>query len=385
MARVLIVGNWNNNHITRFLRLLCNNKDESLELDAYDPCFENEQTYGFGVNTVYRIQTSWLSRKFFSIRKVGTFFLMKKRVNRLNEILRNKKYDLVNFHFLPVNINAFVNVCRNNNIPVLLTPLGSDVLRVNSYYKTGIIKAFKNCDYVSFDTSSGFFEEVCKQYSITKSKVVNLGYGSETITAIMNMQGRYTREELMKMLDVPYSNFNIVCGYNASIGQQHSIMIDGIIKNKDLLPHNYQVIIPLSYGQDREIIKKQIEKETENNLLNICYIERYLTIEQVAALRLVTDLFIHIQITDAFNASLQEFLLAGSTCINGGWLKYPSLETDGYPYIICDSLGDLPQVINSFLASSNNKKSLPDSVKNVIISNSWNVKIKDWIRFYNNI
>lgn len=384
MKRILIVGGWGTTHIRRYLKILCQHKNEDLIIDAYDPNYETGQCNLCGVDNVYRLNVNKVEKVLYSIRKIGTFFLLKKKTRRLRSLLKQNHYDLVNIHFLPYNVLNMVTVCRKSHTKVMLTPLGSDVLRVGKIRQNSIRKASAISDYVSLAKSTGFCKEVTEKYSISSGKIRHMAYGSETISAILKMKGHYDKAECSRMLSLKESSFNIVCGYNASRAQRHEHIITALFKVKDLLPDGYQIIVPLSYGHDKDYMKRSIAELNETYKLNVCYIENYLSVEQVAALRLVTDLFIHIQTTDACNASLQEFLLAGATCINGAWLKYPQLENKGYPYISCDKLDDLPDCLKRGL-DKRFHPSIHPSIVEEIKSNSWDNRIQDWLYFYQHV
>ena len=62
-------------------------------------------------------------------------------------------------------------------------------------------------------------------------------------------------------------------------------------------------------------------------------------------LRQSTDLFIHIQTTDANCATVREYLLCRKKVINGSWLCYDDLERYGLPYFNVDSEENLPMCI----------------------------------------
>lgn len=382
--RILIVGSWGTTHVRRFLSVLCREKDSDLIIDSFDPRFDDNQGNECGADNVYRVQVSDLQRYFFKIRKLGTFFFMKECLKRFEQVVSTNHYDLVNIHFLPFNVESYVNIAHKHSTPIMLTPLGSDVLRVNKRYLPSINRAFDKAEYVSANFITGFCSKVKEKFQITENKMVNLGYGSETLSAMLEMKGKYTREQYAAMLNLPESSFYICCGYTASIAQRHSVMIDAVNKNRHLLPKDYCLLIPLSYGPAKEQLKEELSNQCESLGLNYFLITDYLSNEQVAALRYVSDLMFHIQPTDAYNSSLQEFLLGETMVINGKWLDYPSLERHGYPYYICDSLEALSECLNKVLTSQYQKPLLHQEIQEEIISNSWICKIQNWILFYKN-
>lgn len=384
MKRILIVGSWGTTHVRRFLRILCENK-ENLIIDSFDPTFDHSRVNECGVDNVYRLEASAFSQRIYKIRKIGTLLCERHTVNTFDHILSNNHYDLVNIHFLPANTEQYVKVAHKHRVKIMLTPLGSDVLRVKKIFIPTLKRAFVEADYVSGNIVTGFCQQVKKMFSVPDNKIKNLGYGSETISSIIEMKGKFSKQQMCEMLSIPFSPYYICCGYTASLAQHHDIMIDAIAKNKDLLPEGTRLIIPLSYGPAKEALKKSVAKQCEQYGLPYTLLTEYMTVEQVACLRFVSNLFIHIQPTDAYNASLQEFLIADTEVINGKWLPYPSLEEHGIPYHILSSIDDLPREIEKILSHEGLRPQLSKEAEDEIIGNAWNKKIKDWVDAYKTI
>lgn len=381
MKRILIIGSWGTTHVRRFLRILCENK-EDLIIDSFDPSFDHSRGNECGVDNVYRLYASALAQRIYKVRKIGTWLCERHKVNTFDHILSQNHYDLVNIHFLPVNAEQYVKVAHKHGVKIMLTPFGSDVLRVNKMFIPSLKRAFKEADYVSGNTVTGFCQQVKQMFSVPDYKIKNLYYGSETISSIIEMKGKYSKQQMCEMLDIPYSPYYICCGYTASLAQHHDKMIDAIAKNKDLLPEGTRLIIPLSYGPAKEILKKTVAEQCEQSGLPYSLLTEYLTVEQVSCLRFVSDLFIHIQPTDAYNASLQEFLIADTEVINGKWLSYPSLEKNGLPYHVLDSIENLKELIALAVQRKIEKPVLPESVREDIYKRAWSEVIKAWRNAY---
>lgn len=387
MKRILIIGNWGTTHVRRFLTVLSQKVefDQDLIVDTFDPGLAKTQ-YNVGTTgTDYKFAKDGLYGKLYRIRKIGTFLADRARVSMLDEILKRNKYDLVNIHFLPVCAIDYVRVAHKNGVKTLLTPLGSDVLRLPDLYIPRVKVAFQETDFVSFNTITGFCKVVSEKYCINQDKIVNLGYGSEVLSHMLNMNDSCSRQELSLKAGIPCSTYNIVCGYTASIAQHQDLMLHAIAGNKDFLPEDYQIVIPLSYGPDKVQLQTVLPKMCEDYGLRYHIIDRFLTDEEMAAFRKITDLFIHIQPTDAYNVSLQESLFGGSTVINGMWLPYPSLERYGSPFIICKSLESLSDNIEYVLSNKLVGNNLHPNVKAEISSNAWSNRINAWVNFYKDV
>ena len=182
MKRILIVGGWGTTHVRRFLTVLCRTKGEDLIIDSFDPSLVDNSHYEVPVDNVHRIEKNRFQKFFYSIRKIGTLFYERKQLREFKKIIRSCHYDLVNFHFVPRNSCHYVKICHKYDTKVMLTPLGSDVLRVSKVYVPSLTKAFAECDYVSANTLTGFTQKLRERYHVSDDKIINLGYGSETIT-----------------------------------------------------------------------------------------------------------------------------------------------------------------------------------------------------------
>ena len=62
-------------------------------------------------------------------------------------------------------------------------------------------------------------------------------------------------------------------------------------------------------------------------------------------LRLCADVFILAIRTDAFSASMQEYLYAGACVIKGAWLGYPQLEDMGIELASFRDFADVPALV----------------------------------------
>jgi len=384
--KILIVSGGTSKHIRRFLHNLSAVCGETISFDLYAYAkFDNEDICDLEAKKVYTTKAGSLIRKLIRLPKIGIVFSIMAQCHTLSSILKKNHYNLVNIHQLPFYSYCFVRIAHQNNIQVMLTPWGSDVLRVSKIYIPSLRKAFDIAQLVSGDLTVGFTQKVMKIFSIQKEKIVNLGYGSDVISSILALKGKFTREQLENKLGIPKAEYYITIGYNANRSQRHLTILRAIVNNKDILPPNYRLIIPLTYGTDKDLIIKKVRKICEEENLNAVLLTHYLTTEQVACLRLITDLFIHIQPTDAYNASLQESLLAGAQCINGKWLEYPTLETHGIPYHVCENLETLSMLIGEIVQNKVTPKTLHPETETLIIEQAWDKKIKKWVEFYQNL
>ena len=158
-------------------------------------------------------------------------------------------------------------------------------------------------------------------------------------------------------------------------------MVEALGENKDYLPKDTVLLFQFTYGNNTDIsYQHEIAGLCEKFGLKYKFFTSYLSNEDMAKYRLLCDLFLHLQPTDAANASLHEFLLAGTQVINGKWLHYPKLEAEGLPYHICESLEELASVLHSFFSNELSERLISEKLSNSILLGSWSIQKKNWVK-----
>lgn len=330
---------------------------------------------------VYGLHVSRYCRLLFRIPVLRVFLRMFFEYTTLKEILKHGRYDAINIQELPFYSWIYVKCAHKYGIKAILTPIGSDALRVKGWTRFFLQKGFDLADYVTITADSGFAEKVIGKFNINKNIIKDLSYGSDAISEIIRMKGHYSREKLAQMLNIPYADYYICCGYNAYLAQNHIDILRAVAANSDRLPKGCKVLFPLGYGPG-ESVRKVIEQENKSLELDVVYLMDYLSPRDVAALRLITDLFIHIQNTDAHCFTMREFLLADTQVINGKWLSYSELEQFGKPYYECESKDTLKDVLALFFKEELPRIECPAELETKMQQSSWDSVAQRWVDFY---
>ena len=116
-------------------------------------------------------------------------------------------------------------------------------------------------------------------------------------------------------------------------------------KIKDQLPDALTLLFPFTYGGTPEY-RNCVKKACEDAGVKALFFENFLELPDLFRLRQATNMFIHVQTTDANSTSFGEYLLCGKKIINGSWLKYDELEFDGnVPYYVVQEIDKLDETI----------------------------------------
>lgn len=381
-TRILVIGRSDIIFIKRLLQNIHKLGRENLEIVLFDNRHQSDDVCDNDIPyDVHGLQMNKRCKVLFRIPILRIFLRMLFEYTTLKNLLKQSRYDAINIQELPFYSWIYVKCAHKYGVKAILTPIGSDALRVKRWTFRLLQKGFDQADYVTITTDSGFAKKVIERFSIDRNKVRDLSYGSDAISEINRMKGHYSREELAQILNIPYSDFYICCGYNAYRAQNHADMLRAIADNVEKLPKGYKVIFPLGYGIG-ETIRKEMELENTRYGLDIVFLMDYLSPKEVAALRLITDLFIHIQNTDAHCFTMREFLLADTQVINGQWLSYPELEQYGVPYHVCESKETLKNLLASFFKGELPPIECPTDLKRSMQQNSWDCVAERWVDFY---
>ena len=169
------------------------------------------------------------------------------------------------------------------------------------------------------------------------------------IEILSNMIQKSNKIDIINKLEIPKGSFIITCGYKAMSNLQHKVIIDALSKAIDLLPENYLIIFPMTYGEiNRDVYIKEIELQLQQYGLKYIILRDYLDDTEMMMYRYITELYITIPTSDQLSSTLIEHLLSGNVTITGDWLPYSQLDNLGVFYIKTD-LGNLTTIIRNTL------------------------------------
>ncbi|MCH6233084.1 hypothetical protein MMU05_03955 [Aquiflexum sp. AIY15W] len=126
-----------------------------------------------------------------------------------------------------------------------------------------------------------------------------------------------------KQLGIPENKIVIMVGNNGTENEQHEKMIDQLQNLKNL--ENYFFIIPFSNRLDTsgERLKKVTSlAKIKLGERNYKLIPDFVSHEEIAALRMSSDIFLHLRKIDMMAASMFESNMAYCQIITGDWLPY---------------------------------------------------------------
>lgn len=286
-----------------------------------------------------------------------------------------KEECIIQFHFISRYTLPLQLISKLKGYKISSFVYGSDYMRSGKIKKYYLSLVFRLSDSIVCD-SLHMKKQMVNDYPFIKTKTDKLNFGSQIIDCLY--EAKQNPEKAREKIHVPSSvKYVIMCGYNASAGQNHKEIIRLIPSfGKDIL-----WIFPMTYNGNRDYIR-EIENLLRETQCNYRILTDFIPDSDWTDLITATDIFIHIQISDAFSSSLAEHLLAGNVVINGEWLKYDELEEENIFYLPT-SLEKLEFNIHYSIENYASLHALCSSNKEKIRQlKSWKVNIAKWVNYF---
>lgn len=155
-----------------------------------------------------------------------------------------------------------------------------------------------------------------------------------------------------------------------------------ILKELDKLPleikKNIVCVLPLTYQRNKGYLNRIDEALLEMTSLQVIKIEHYLSFEEVALLRIISNIAINAPEKDALTSVILEVLYANNVVIAGNWLPYHNYKRAGLTYIGFDDFSELSKLVaytvtnyDSIIEKNSNKKNIEEKYLSDLITNQW--------------
>ncbi|MFA0477107.1 hypothetical protein AB4527_18520, partial [Vibrio breoganii] len=232
----------------------------------------------------------------------------------------NNKYDVISIHFLGyvTPLQSYLLKKKTNKLIAIFW--GSDLYRCTNFVRLN--RTLNRCDafHVSTNDMKMTLQNVLNIKNRNKSILVNR-FGVSGLNYIDELnEGFSYNVEIEDVIELKNKGKNIITvGYNAYEGQQHEKIIDALTLCN--LNDDTYIVLPMTYGGNdkyKTLVMEKIKKSKLKHLIILNYLDG----ENFAKLVKETNVFIQLQISDAFSAAMQENIYAGNYVITGDWLPY---------------------------------------------------------------
>lgn len=292
----------------------------------------------------------------------------------------SKDYQVVDIHFFDPLYDNMIRKLSELNKKIKVTVWGSDFYRVSPGRHEEQRPLYKRVDIIQIETGQ-IADDFLKVFPEFSTKIRLAHFGLFQFDVIDELIGKAVPASYRKKLRIPEDRIVITCGTNRSEGHRHSLLLDAI----GILPHEIRerlfLILPMTYGGEKNYIEP-VKRKADS--LNIPYIlfPSFITKKENGILRIVSDILVTIQVTDALSSTIQEYMYSGNVMIAGDWLPY-SIMDDNDVFYIKTTLENLSQTIeNAVLNIESYKQSCRDNRSKLARLSSWEEEIKEWTAIY---
>ncbi len=277
-----------------------------------------------------------------------------------------KTFDIVNIHYLTIK-KAIATLLFPKQSNIIVSFWGSDIFRTSglcyNFWLRRAIKRSNTLHVSSFEMRTSLLSEFGYGFK-NKIKFALFVPSFEQIKQINAMRPFPGQIGTFKTKYNIAGEKCLMIGNNAKRGNNHIEILNAI---KDVaVKHGLTIILPLTYGKDGSYIRT-IREFTGKNKIKAILLTEYLPNEDLAAIRIASDIFITMQETDAMSGFLTESLYAGNICIAASWLPYSKFRQSGAYYHECprfDKLGQLTSDIVKNIETEKQKcKKNPELIK----------------------
>lgn len=297
--------------------------------------------------------------------------------------LKNNSFDLINIQYVDPNYMRLFLLFPWTFKKMVLSYWGSDLLRAKKKDLLQIRRIINRCRGCTFDNEDLYCEHIRVYGKKVNREVVMLPL--PILDVIDRNRDALSSDNITIAGQVVCREKTCVCvGYCGRRQQQHIEAIKQLGKINPDIKNNILILLPMTYSIDaNDSYITEVKQAVTDSGIEYVMFEEFMTDEEVAKLRLVTDVFIHAQTTDAFSGSICEILYAGGVLVNAKWLHYK--EFDKYPITFreFEEFDELAPIIESLVQErrvrSGDNRRIIKSLRSV--DNCRNA----WVNYYNRI
>ena len=291
-------------------------------------------------------------------------------------------FDVVHNHYLSQRDLALgLRVSRRFHARWVCTFWGSDLLRASDRALRQMLPYLRRCDRLTAcnERMRDKLRQSCGEELYQKTRMTI--WGQDGFAAIDRVLSTETREDCRAHYGIRPGNYVVSIGYSADNAQHQLEVVEALSAlPKEPLSH-MTLVLQQTYVKRDPAYMERVRQAAEALPCQAVVLRDFLDLTETARLRLCADLFILAISTDAFAASMQEYLYAGAVFLMGDWLGYPQLDELGIPINRFHEYKELPALVQQ--AMNGKLQRSTDEQRALLPAHySWDAVHKDWLGLY---
>lgn len=291
-------------------------------------------------------------------------------------------FDVVHNHYLSQrDLSLGWRVSRRFHARWVCTFWGSDLLRASDRALRQMLPYLRRCDRLTAcnERMRDKLRQSCGEELYQKTRMTI--WGQDGFAAIDGILSNETREDCRAHYGIRPGNYVVSIGYSADNAQHQLEVVEALSAlPKETLSH-MTLVLQQTYVKRDPAYMERVRQAAEALPCQAVVLRDFLDLTETARLRLCADLFILAISTDAFAASMQEYLYAGAVFLMGDWLGYPQLDELGIPINRFHEYKELPALVQQ--AMNGKLQRATDEQRALLPAHySWDAVHKDWLGLY---
>lgn len=172
-----------------------------------------------------------------------------------------------------------------------------------------------------------------------------LQFGHPTFDCIDQIRESQDKTACKAHFGISPDRFVLCVGYSASSAQQQLQVLKALSNLPEERLRSITIVLQQTYCMDDPAYVEQTRTFCRSLPCETVVLTEFMSDRECAWLRLAADAFILAITTDAFCASLREYLYAGARVMYGSWLAYPQLKEMGMDVPTFESFDQLPGLV----------------------------------------
>lgn len=378
MKRVLIIGvnTKESPYIKEFAQAL-HEDQTAITIELFDPTsfkkytFENNRFVLLHETLNTRI-CNWIQQ--VRLIRAPLFYLL----GFFYFLFSRKRYASTVFHYISPLYAFWVDVLKLKSRAVVCVLWGSDLFEAIPNRHRLYQYLYRRSDQLITGTKDSM-DFAISQYPFVKNKIDFVNFGNAKLYKYLTSGKALSKEACKtKWLNAEHAGKIVVSiGYNNRFEHQHIAIFEELYKLNASERNSLFLFLPLTYPKDPDYVKTLSDKLNE---LGFAYqiIDQYVTAKETMELRNLSDVFINMQLTDMFSASMLEYISTRNIILNGEWLPYSFIEEyDISAYSI--TLADISEYMRRILTNfESEKEKVQDNAERISRIVNWSILIKKW-------
>lgn len=333
-----------------------------------------------------------IGEKGWNFFKNGFFLIFSRHINAYHYALfidDKTKTDVIHVHF-PVHMYALFLKYLKKDYEIIFTYWGSDIYRIDSWRDHEFQgSSLKDTKLITCTTPEMEFLILSRFGFYLKPKLRNAYFILEDNyyhIADKLMDDKNWIPQYKQSLGIGLDKTIILFGHNAKMENNHIEFIQVLESLPKEIGKSWHIIFPLTYGDDPGEYISSITRQAQGLPSSFSIMTDFLDWEELAKMKIISDVYIHCPTTDGLSAFLTEFFYTNNLAIVGSWLPYKTFSNFKIEYLEFEDFPELKEVLLNLPEHLLAYNSRTQANKRLVAENfSTEAITQDWMEIFNEL